>query len=504
MKFSVDWIGFFSKPSAFSRNRRYGSKCATLVILLLATFASSGVRLPAAPGQLKWRVSPFPVSASGPSMAVGHDGTLYGGEVVAVDPSSGQLEWRAAFEGASEVSVGPDETLFIVADGVYALEPSSGNIKWHNDSRPSSSLPPAVGPDGTVYVTAETNVVALNGSSGAIRWTFHSEYFMRPSPVVGLDGTVYVGSDGTVFYALDGATGSIKWQFTAGGMINGSAGFGVDGTVLFGSGLSIYALDQRTGDKKWEFQTAGLTGWTPVIGADGTVYVPSMETPGSNAGALYALDGRTGAKKWRLFTGWNLGSTPAIGRDGTLYLTAGGEGNITRLFALDPATSLEKWSVAVGGDTFFAPTLGPDGTVYVAGNSNAEPGGFLEAIEGNDHEGLADSPWPESHGNAQHTGAVTAPAFDGRSRSVVKAEGSALTWTVSVMPASPTPRLQWYFSGALIPDATNRFLTIASVRPTDAGSYALVATNMVWGDHECPHFAGGQQRHALGLLRPAP
>jgi PQQ-like domain len=51
------------------------------------------------------------------------------------------------------------------------------------------------------------------------------------SPAIGADGTVYVTAGNKSVYALDGATGQKLWDFYTGDVVNSSPAIGADGTV---------------------------------------------------------------------------------------------------------------------------------------------------------------------------------------------------------------------------------------------------------------------------------
>lgn len=85
---------------------------------------------------------------------------------------------------------------------------------------------PAIGGDGTVYVSCtDANVYALN-SSGSNLWTFATGGPVTSSPVVGTDGTVYFGSEDGNFYAVEGsaalATNS-PWPMLRGNASHGAS-----------------------------------------------------------------------------------------------------------------------------------------------------------------------------------------------------------------------------------------------------------------------------------------
>ena len=262
----------------------------------------------------------------------------------------------------SSPAIGVDGTIYVSSGDnfhsggilLYALDGATGAKKWDfmiaPEGTPDGSSSPAIGPDGTVYVgSMDSKVYALDGASGAKKWDFETGAYVYSSPAVGADGTVFFGSEDNNFYARDGASGQRKWEFTADFWIYSSAAIGNDGTLYLGSlDNNIYALDLQTGARKWAVKTSGFVFGTPALAADGTVYAASYD------GVVHAVDGMTGAKKWRYRTGGPLHASPALGSDGTVYVGT------------------------------------QDGKVF--------------ALNGGANGGLAHSPWPKFHRNPRNTG----------------------------------------------------------------------------------------------------
>ena len=66
-----------------------------------------------------------------------------------------------------------------------------------------SSSPPAIGPDGTVYVGSwDSKLYALSGQTGDKLWEFETVGYVNCSPAIGPDGTVFVGSTDNKLYAI--------------------------------------------------------------------------------------------------------------------------------------------------------------------------------------------------------------------------------------------------------------------------------------------------------------
>ncbi len=444
--------------------------------------------LPAQPGQLKWAFDTGRWVYSSP--AIGPDGTVYLGslncKVYALDGATGTRKWAACCGdvlSTSSAAVGTDGTVYSVdcVDGsaaVSALNGATGAVKWR--FTPTVALAsgamstPAIGLDGRVYVVVGfcrmdwpwAVLFALDGATGAEQWAFNLGRDTDASPGVGADGTVYVGSQTGTFYALNGATGDKKWEFGAGGSIGSSSpAIDADGTIYVGSDDGrLYALDGATGAQKWAFVTGGRVRSSPAIGAERTLYV------GSGDGKLYALDTASGAQKWAAVIGgtgqWQFSSSPAVGADRTVYI--GSEDG--KVYALDGETGTRKWTFPTGGCVVSSPALGVDGMLYVGSED-----GKVYALQASG--GLADTPWPKFHQNAQNTGhGPFAPRVLDQPSWMVLKEGAAGRIAFRVA-GQPPPSFQWLFNGQPIPGATQATLTIPSVTRADEGAYTVVASN---------------------------
>jgi outer membrane protein assembly factor BamB len=212
-----------------------------------------------------------------------HEGKVFfaylGGDVVAVDASTGKQDWRR-------------------------------NLHAHLESSPM-----VVG--GTLYLgDDETDVVALRASDGSERWRFNSPAAIKASPSYH-DGRLYVADYEGSMFSLEAASGKPVWRtnttkvppFGQGGFFSSPAiGFGRlyaardDGTV--------FAFDEKTGKVAWSFPTGG-----PVYGSPALARVPGTPPSvyiGSENGRLYALDALNGKQRWRYGVGGPIPGTAVV------------------------------------------------------------------------------------------------------------------------------------------------------------------------------------------------
>jgi outer membrane protein assembly factor BamB len=190
--------------------------------------------------------------------------------------------------------LGRDNKLFM-RDGsgnLYALDRKSGKEIWSMKKwalafkeKPNSipapeNHPPALGPDGTLYVVGKNGTItAVDGETGKYKKDFkafeagESIYYSFP-PVCDGEGRLYVSSRNEqdpkwTLSCLDGKTGEKLWDMSAGDNLAPPV-FGPDGTVYLGTkggtwirkdnkgeNQKILALDPGTGATKWEADIDG-------------------------------------------------------------------------------------------------------------------------------------------------------------------------------------------------------------------------------------------------------
>ena len=200
--------------------------------------------------------------------AMGPDGELYvgGGQggLYSID-RSGCTRWSKAVGHVGGTAMGDDLALYatvhpvvntnIPPTQVIAFDRLNGNIKWTTNDVPGHDTPPAIGPDGTVYVLgALGELTALDPATGAVKWSFDGPGANRASPAIGADGTIYI----------------------------------LSGSIL---GSDLLAIDPATGVQKWAYRLPSSpesipTNATPTIATDGTIYVATF---GFQAGKVFAI-----------------------------------------------------------------------------------------------------------------------------------------------------------------------------------------------------------------------
>ena len=254
-------------------------------------------------------------------------------------------------------AVGDDGTIYVTTGiylgtewgSVYAISPD-GSIDWSFDCE-NNPFSPAIGPDGTIYVQDKKSIVYALSPAGGLRWRFDefavTNFPLYPVgqkvPAIGADGTVYIVADG--LYALDPATGDSLWHFNPNSWqsCRQSPVIGADGTIYLTIHQNDFYAVNPDGSEKWHVQfdhDSEQSYTSPAIDEDGTIYI-GVEASGEFAGsALWAFNA-DGTVKWKYRIDepyCQVRGSPTIGADGTIYIsTKACPGYTGRVIALSGA-----------------------------------------------------------------------------------------------------------------------------------------------------------------------
>jgi outer membrane protein assembly factor BamB len=187
-------------------------------------------------------------------------------------------------------------------------------------------------------------------------------------PAIGPDGTIYMSALDATLYALN-EDGTVKWTYNLGVPPGGNNDYmpGVDpntGTIYSDvAGDKLVAINPD-GTFKWDFFMGADVDSTPTVGPDGTIYFGTNITDGGQF-FLFALN-PDGTEKWRFETGEDVNNVPALNSDASVVYFVSNDDN---LYAVNTADGTERWRFAIlaeSGEINSSPTVNPsDGTVYV-------------------------------------------------------------------------------------------------------------------------------------------
>jgi len=209
------------------------------------------------------------------SAAVGNDdniyvGGLYDPNFYALSPG-GTVQWSQQFE--------------------RLIDPNRPSLGYRNLWIFAS---PVVASDGTIYVCPlyDTKLHALDPNNGTVNWSldladpasgwfgYHYKYdypsaYIWSEPALGPDGTIYVSFDDPYLRAVN-PNGTIKWVTRLGILGGFTITVGSDGLIYVAGDDALMYVVSPTGQQLACFEGSGWLSY-PVIAQDGTIYLSDAE-----------------------------------------------------------------------------------------------------------------------------------------------------------------------------------------------------------------------------------
>ncbi len=358
-------------------------------------YCTSGNRLYAIwrDGSLKWT---FPAAGNDCRMpVVDQHGLIYftarddgaaGSTLYAVNPD-GKAAWSRRMPAPTDQwnpVVGLDGAVYLMCEDyrLYVVEPG-GALRWSYRTGDCFAKPLVDG-QGTVYLSgSDSRLYALN-AGGSLKWWYAMPASSSSPPVMAEDGTLYVVA-GTQLIAI--GPGSQMPQYTAAGYVKDSGGQGIPGVQV-----SITGEDPVLTDANGYWSKTGLADGIYLVtpAKSGVTFSPAfaeLHIAGANAVVpdfasqprvppqwpMWAYDrahtgccpyiGPSSANvRWQTELGQRNTLPPVIGADGAIYI-GGAEGG---LWALNPDGTI-RWSAStmqtLFNENINTPVISADGTV---------------------------------------------------------------------------------------------------------------------------------------------
>ena len=286
----MDW--FSSKPSGPKPAELPALTGAQGVRVLWSTSVGSAESFVLAPAVIEDAV-----------YAAGRNGT-----VVRLDAATGQPKWRVSVGKKLSGGVGSDGVLAVAAteEGeVFALDAETGVVRWR--ARVSSEVLAAPRlSEGLVLVrSADSRIFAFGAEDGKRRWVYQraaaSLIVRSPVGMTIHQGSVYAGYSGGKLAAIGLTTGALRWEATV-ALPKGATELERITDVVgdpYAQGREVCAAafqgragcyDAQAGSQIWARDMSTLTG----ISFDARYAFVS-----DDKGALHALDRTNGRSVWK-------------------------------------------------------------------------------------------------------------------------------------------------------------------------------------------------------------
>jgi len=299
-----------------------------------------------------------------------------GGVLHAIDIPTGRDLWT--FDGGGPLGLEDLSTApTVLADGlilwpgphgrVYALSPD-GKLRWTLSS-PADPLTPAVDERSRLLVIADAGggvsgyrLIPGDDVAPARLWSRSIAHPSYGNPAIGADGTTYV-TGGDSLYALS-PSGQLRWQVKTPQPVEVSAAVAQDGTVVFGSDNKIEYGVNPNGGIRWQHAIGNFTYSSPVgVPGDLVVY-------GNHSGVVSVLDAADGQLARSVHGTGQIWTSTAVDSRGDLYFATQSGG----IYGFGPSGS-QLFQIQAGGKFDSYPAIAADGTLLVGGSD-----GVLRAI----------------------------------------------------------------------------------------------------------------------------
>lgn len=270
----------------------------------------------------------------------------------------------APIVGAAAVSA---DGIIHVADGagtLHAIEPD-GAVKWTFSSAGLGAGSPVIGPDGTIYYSAQIapgdyRLHAVN-RDGASPWRspISAGRVDLPATILANGSIVTGSSDGSVA-SLD-VDGGVRWVVNLGSPVTTSIVADASDTVYFGTADGLLRAVSDTGVPLWNHDSGQGPIGTPALGGDGSVIIAGA------SGVVQAIT-KAGTPRWTYASAASVVTPPTVATDGAIFFgTASGQ--VVKL----NAEGGQIWSVATSSSLQGRPVITPTGQLLVSNTS----GGLL-------------------------------------------------------------------------------------------------------------------------------
>jgi outer membrane protein assembly factor BamB len=256
-------------------------------LLYVGNDSGDALALDAKTGSIVWDVSLGLEVDSTPVVA---DHVVYVGAYAdstdtgyALDAATGTTKLTMAFSlsNAPSFAYGVVNTVYTYGGQIVGVNASNGQVvwEWADGQEVAGTDSPAVS-NGTVYAAVEVPLYSVNDQTGKLNWKAGVGGFGVSTPSIA-NGVIYYDS-GKYLSAWNSRTGEMVWKTRIPG--SGTSVVTANGVAYIGTLRgSLQAYNTSTGALLWESATRGASFGGSLVVADGVVYASS------NDGTIHAF-----------------------------------------------------------------------------------------------------------------------------------------------------------------------------------------------------------------------
>ncbi|MZP29730.1 PQQ-binding-like beta-propeller repeat protein [Heliobacterium undosum] len=258
-----------------------------------------------ADGKEKWRYDADGAMKTAPVLSQGLILIGSSTQIISLD-AEGALRWAHPYKvSKGGLTAAPNGSVWAACDDgvLLRLSASTGIVLNQFTMTNASSFAPVVASDGSVYAGGYDKRLNAFSASGEMKWTFETGGVLYGPPAIGPDGALYVtgldlnepvpGARKLYLNALDAATGKEKWRaLILGGNQPSGIAVGWNGIYVV-TDSQLLALS-ATGQVLWKtdltpYTDARIVASTPLIDLNGIIYV-NANVPCRDDSAVFAVD----------------------------------------------------------------------------------------------------------------------------------------------------------------------------------------------------------------------
>lgn len=287
--------------------------------------------------------------------------------------------WQKSFQGIQPAAIGGNNSVYLIGTRggeVLALDASSGELKWKVRVSSEVLARPAISKDVAVVKTVDGQLTALDLKTGQEKWIFKKEIPLlsvrgNSTPLI-IDEKIITGLDSGKLVIVDLLTGALFWEKTITiphgrseiqRLVDLDANIVINNNVIYIAGYQgrVVALDLKTGDFLWIRKMSVVSD---MAFEDNRLYLTDVRSH------IWALDTTTGATVWKqeVFTARKL-TSPVIMNDfllladfeGYLHVIAKSDGHQVARTQIDPV-GIDISPIVVNSDVYL---LSRDSKIYL-------------------------------------------------------------------------------------------------------------------------------------------